>query len=198
MLIRYLLYFGYFLFLVLFFFVVAKYYFEQEKHLPIQEQKLEVEEFEDWSLYESPDGTFRVRLPTRPLRVKEDLPLEGTTLVLGYDVYTSDTFEGASYEVTLITYPEEVDTEFPEVFLTTVANEVLAAQGAKDFAYLDLSDYQEHDAIMFRVETEEAVIAARALFVDKTLYLLMLSDLPKSFSQDDFQMFADSFELVSK
>ena len=195
MLIRRLLQLALLLFVVMLGVMAYKGVRQIERRLPLNEQQLASRLGEDWVDFEAEDGAFRVSLPAEPIRVVEEILLEGGDQTLIYDVYTSEHFSGATVSVTLIHFPEDLDLSFPDTYLTQVANDMLSSLGARDFHSLDLGEEDDgRSYIVFSVRDDELYLQSRAWITNKTLFLLIYADYPEQFDESIYYRLVDSFQ----
>jgi len=168
------------------------------KLLPVDTEKpLDSEPFEEWREFTSAIGNFRVMLPAVPLHAEESLPVPDSETVLKYNMYASETNDGATYMISLITYPEAIDTSKPENMLENVMNEMTSANPTNKLRSLNFHEYLGHKALDFFIESPEIVVSSRAFVSGKTLYLLTMIDKQEQYKEDEFLYFLNSFELLS-
>jgi len=156
--------------------------------------------YEEWQEFKSAIGGFRVMLPVVPQHASERLPVSNTDLALLYEMYVSEQGNGTTFMVSMITYPEGLDTSHPDDMLQKVMKEMVGANPdnkLKEMAFVDVAGDR---ALDFYITSPEVVINSRALWVDgrRTLYLLTIIDKADRYSEEPFQHFLNSFTLEEK
>ncbi|MBB65104.1 MAG: hypothetical protein CMO81_08575 [Waddliaceae bacterium] len=149
-----------------------------------------------WREYNSTDGGFRVEFPAFPQHVKEYYALADTGLLLEYDVYVVEEEDGTIYMMSLITYPQEIDTSDTTAILHGLKEEMMQSNETNALQSEEQTQYKGVDALNFVIQNQEADINSRALMNDHTLYLLSVIDRKNQFQRDDYMHFVNSFELL--
>lgn len=168
------------------------------RYLPIDVEKTpEVVPYEGWREFVSAIGRFKVMLPMTPQHANEKLPIPDTPYVLEYDMYVSETQEGTTYMISLIRYPDAVDTSNTDNMLENVMNEMVAANPTNKLRSMAFHDFHGDKALDFVIYSADTVVASTAFVRGKTLYLLTLIDKLKSYKEQDFRYFVDSFAFIA-
>lgn len=179
--------------------MIIKYAPYTYKGLPVAVDKpLESRPFQDWREFISAIGRFKVQFPAEPQSADEELPVPDSQLVLKYNMYVSEEQGGGTFMVSLITYPEGLDTSKQENMLENVMNEMVKANPENRLRSLEFHDFQGHTALDFLIESPEVIINSRSFVVDKRLYLLTVIAKTKQYSADKFLYFINSFEFIEK
>lgn len=170
---------------------------ETYRYLPINVEKVpEVMPHEGWREFVSAIGRFKVMLPITPQHANEKLPVPGTAYFLDYDMYISETPDGTTYMISLIRYPDALDTSNTDNMLENVMNEMVAASPGNKLRQMAFGEFLGVKALDFTIHSPEIVVASKAFVVGKTLYLLTLIDKMKKYKEEDFKYFVESFGLV--
>ena len=169
------------------------------KLLPVDTEKpIEAKPFEEWREFTSAIGEFKVMLPAVPLHAEESLPVPESKVVLQYNMYASESNDGTTFMISLITYPEEIDTSKPENMLENVMNEMVSANPTNSLRSLNFHEFLGHKALDFFIESPEIVVNSRAFVSGKTLYLLTMIDKKEQYDEEEFLYFINSFELLGQ
>ena len=152
---------------------------------------------EGWREFQSDSGQFSVEFPSYPQHVSEKYALADSGLILEYDVYVVEEEDGTIYMMSLIKYPEQVDTSDEQAILIGLKDEMLEANPTNELISLDGVEVAGCEAIEFAIENDEAFINSQALMAGKTLYLLSVIDRADQFVEKDYSHYTNSFELLN-
>jgi len=167
------------------------------RYLPMDlEEPPKIEAFEQWREFVSAIGKFKVMLPSVPQHASEDLPVPDSEFVLKYEMYVSEEGDGTTFMISLIKYPDGIDTSKPENMLENVMNEMISVNPSNRLRSMSFFDLDNHKALDFSIASPEIVVNSRAFIVEKILYLLTVIDKVNKEDSEEYQYFIDSFQLL--
>lgn len=98
--------------------------------------------------------------------------------------------------VSLITYPEDEEIEYPEEKLHEIIHEMVTAKGDNKLEKMEDSIYEGSHAVDFKITNPKFDVKGKAFIMDKTVYVLTYVAPKQDFSMDDYVRFVNSFELL--
>ncbi len=192
-------------FLVILFVVIAglmawRFGKESYKILPVESPAtaLHEEKFETWHEFNAPSSNFKAKLPILPQHATERLTDPKTKNVRDYDMYVSEKENGTIFMISLITFLDKSSTYNPDMLLTNIMNDMVAANANNKLKYQKMGSYQGHRSLDFSIENDQATIDVNAFIVDSTLYLLTMISKAEHHNPEEFKYFINSFELKTK
>lgn len=156
----------------------------------------EVVPFEDWREYVSAVGSFKVLLPVLPQHASEQLAVPDTTYFLEYNMYVAEENDGTTYLISLIRYPDELNTDNHAAMLENVMNEMVAANPTNELSSAGFVEYLGFNALAFKIVSPETVVNSRAFVNGKEMYLLTVIDKTGGYKEGDFEYFLENFVLI--
>lgn len=154
------------------------------------------EEFEAWQEFVSPEGRFKVLLPGHPQHASEQVPTPVTGQALDYEMYAIDDDQGASYMVSLITYPAAVDLTDTDAILSSIKDEMVVTNPGSKLQSMQLNQFNGHPAIDFTITNPEMQINSKVVLRDHTLYLVALIEKQGFVDPKKYQKFIESFQFT--
>jgi hypothetical protein len=147
---------------------------------------------DDWITFESPEGGFRVELPSEPESNVQSVPSQAGPLEAA--VFTVEVDADTGYIVAYTDYPEEVLEVEPGTVL----------DGAVQGAATNVSGTVESStkltvegfpAVDYVIAVDGGRVEARAILAGSRIYLLQRAASQPD--QDEFRRLVDSFELLA-
>jgi len=170
-------------------------FFPSASPFPV-EKELKIGKFEGWQEYNSPALKFKVFLPGQPQYTTETLPIPNTPFSLYYHLYVAEEGDGTTLMVSIIRYPDGIDTSNKEPLLKNVMNEMVTSDPGNSLRSLEIGTFRGYQSLDFKIENSDVLIINKAFMVAKDLFLLTLIDKTGNFREAEFSYFIDSFQLV--
>lgn len=154
-------------------------------------------QYQNWHEFTPQDGEFKVLLPALPQNAKEKLPDPKTKTPRQYDMYVSSKDDGTIFMISKVTMDEDTNAKINENVLSTVIDDVVAANPQSKVKKMELGKYKGFPSLDFAIDNEQYTIQGKAFLNDHTLYMLTMVAKIALFKQDDFNFFVNSFDLTS-
>lgn len=140
-----------------------------------------------WSEYISPLGQFKVLLPSHPHHSRESHDRKE------YEIFLAPRDEATLYSINLISLPlEDGNTEN---FLEKFMGDMLKNNPQNLVKNMHKGKFQNENAYDFTVSSQGTQITGKAFLIDKTLYVLSVTNKDGELNPQEFDFFIKSFQL---
>lgn len=177
------------------------YQFSKEAYriLPIEEEEpavsFEVYNFQNWHEFSSPNGEFKVLLPTLPQRAVENINDPESNEMRKYDMYVAEKNDGTIFMISLITFPNDRTNNDTEMIMQKMMNDMIAGNPTNELRSVKAGQYKTYDSMDFAYGNEELSVDAKTFMAGNTLYVLSRIVRTQNFNTNEFNFFINSFEL---
>jgi hypothetical protein len=158
----------------------------------------DAENFATWQEFIPQSKLFKVLLPHPPQYAKDLISVPNSDIKRRYDMYASEKIDGTLFLISVITYPEDVDTSFPNDILKQTVDELMKNNPDNRLTKLKDNFFKDHQGTDFSIENREFHVEGKAMMLGKRLYLLSYVTRLNDFDPIEFQHFVDSFELLNR
>lgn len=151
----------------------------------------------EWRKFTSPDSQFNALLPAFPGYETEALQIPGTTSSVRVDVYTSEV-DNIAYVITVTTFPPEVDTSDAEARLRGALAGTAASFEGGEIISSSFTNFSGFRALNFLIgnKSKDIYLKGRLILAGKTLYQLFTNYDSASYSEEEYNRFVDSLQLI--
>ena len=171
--------------------------------VPIQDKDsdlgLDIFEFQNWRDYSSPNGKFKVKLPTFPQQATENINDKNTGETRNYEMYVAEKQDGTIFMISLITFQNFAETFFEkDKLMRTIMNDMMESNPNNELHSVETGKYKEFDSLDFSFGNAEMNIDAKTFIVDDTLYVLTRIVKSQESDHNEFNFFINSFDISSE
>jgi hypothetical protein len=157
----------------------------------------DAENFSTWQKFVPRSRLFKVMLPHKPQYAKDLLPIPDSDKKRRYDMYASEKIDGSLFLISVITYPMEVDTSFPEDIIRQTVDELMRSKPDNQLSKLDKNLLRTKPAFDFSIDNKDFHVEGQVIMDDKTVYVLSYIARKDEFDPIEYQYFIDSFQLLN-
>ena len=150
-----------------------------------------------WDRFCSSNGKCRIAFPSTPEHVNQIVPFNEQGYDLRYDVYVSPYEQSAVYMMLIAEYPPFVNEAYSEMSLESFLNGLLTQNPDNELIFADLVNIQGHKGLDFFISAKGTYFKGRAIMSDNNLYLLAMECDEKSYKDDCYTHFIESFEFLN-
>jgi len=152
--------------------------------------------YNEWHAFTSPDGEFKVMLPSTPQNAEETLKDQRTGQMVRYDLYISEKGGNALFIIMRKTYPDKEGLENSKIVLQNFLADILSSSENTELIASNEDEFRGYDALNFAFRNKQNYVEGTAFVVDRSMYALSYSSDIENITTGDFQYFIDSFSLV--
>jgi hypothetical protein len=165
---------------------------DAEKGAGAEDEEPADEADDDWITFESPEGGFRVELPSEPERNVQSVPSQAGPLEAA--VFTVEVSADLGYMVAYTDYPEEILNLDPVAALDQAVREAPTNVSGtlESSARLTVDGFP---AVDYVIAVERGTLEARSILTGQRIYLVQRAASQPD--QDEFRRLVDSFELLA-
>ena len=156
------------------------------------------ENFSTWKKFAPQSGLFKVMLPDTPQYAKDLVAIPGSDKKRRYDMYASEKINGTLFLISVITYPQDVDTSLTDDILRQTLDELMKSHPDNRLSNFKNNLFKTHQTLDFSLNNGEIQVEGKILMVDKTVYVLSYITRNDNFDPKEYHHFMDSFELLNK
>ncbi|WP_075882489.1 hypothetical protein [Candidatus Protochlamydia sp. W-9] len=164
---------------------------------PTQSEKI-VSPYAEWREFTSESGDFKVLFPSMPQYAKEAVNVPNTDVKRRYAMYAAEKINGTVFMISVITYPQDFNTNNKNTIVRSVIDELIASDPANHLLEQRDAIFQEQSAIDFHLVNKEFDIEGKSFMIDKTVYVLTYVARNRDYDIADYKHFIESFRLLSK
>ena len=161
------------------------------------EQKIE-KYFTDtstWKEFNSTIGKFKATFPTYPEYETQNIEIRGFSLK--YDIYSSETSDGTTYMINMVTYPSGVDTSNPDINLEGSLNGALASDEGNKLISSNFTYFNGYRALDFLIINGDIIyMKGKIIMVGKTLYQIMVAYESQNYNESIYNNFINTFIIT--
>lgn len=164
--------------------------------IPINAPKvLKAAPFSDWREFAQSNNKFTVVLPVVPQNATEAVPIPNSDKKRDYDMYVSEQLNGTIYMISLITYPNDYNTNDEVPLLHTIVDEMMTTNPNNQLSDIKDETFQGHKAVVYTIKNKEITIKGKSFIDGKTLYILNYMAKNPDFTESEYEHFINSFKL---
>ena len=156
------------------------------------------ENFSTWKKFTPQSGLFKVMLPDTPQYAKDLVAIPRSDKKRRYDMYASEKINGTLFLISVITYPQDVDTSLTDDILRQTLDELMKSHPDNRLSNFKNNLFKMHQTLDFSLNNGEIQVEGKILMVGKTVYVLSYITRNDNFDPKEYQHFMDSFELLNK
>lgn len=179
-------------------FLVIRYAKDSYKILPIDEKNPLTDassNFLNWREFRSPEGTFKVLLPSLPQHVADKVADPITREPRKFDMYATADENGTVYMISTTSFPNKVGDKNVEEVLRSVVNDMLERNKENKLKSAKLGSFRKSQSLDFALENADVTVAGKAFLQGNTMYVLSMLDKTASFKTAEFDFFVNSFDF---
>lgn len=167
------------------------------KLLPIQAtQQFIKTPYEEWQEFDSPSGTFQVKLPTLPQRATQTIKDPKSQTIRQYDMYVAQQNNNTTYMISAVRYIN--NKESPETLQKSMISDLLASNPSNQLKTMSAGSYKQFPTIDFTITNDTNTIDGMTFMDGETLYILSTIFSNQRYNPEDYQFFVKSFDLTNK
>ena len=151
---------------------------------------------EPWKTFTA--ETFSLLLPSLPQHVTEKVPLANSNDQIKYDMYLVQQPVGSTFMISLIHYPDSMDTSNADSVLDTITKEMLSNNSESKLLSSLHGQFLGKPSIDNVIANSSLHVYMRAFLVEKTLYVFNVVDQQDERAKDHFEKALSSFHLISE
>lgn len=150
-----------------------------------------------WTDFHSIAGQCKMKFPTMPEHVSENMNIPEEGYDMKYDAYIAASDKESMFMLLIAQYPDFVDESYAQMSLETFLNGILTHNPSNQLIFADLSLVEGHEALDFFIRTGGVYFKGRAVMVKNSLYLMAMECEVQNYDEEHFNTFVESFKLVS-
>lgn len=149
-----------------------------------------------WKDFESTENLFKVKLPSTPQYAGDNISIPGSDKKREYNLYAAEGLDGSLFSISIIVYPQEVDTSNTLEILQQIVNEVKLSRPANQLIESKEALFKGYHGLNFIIENSNFHIKGKAFMVDKIVYVLSYATRKGAFIPEEYEKFVNSFEIL--
>lgn len=142
-------------------------------------------------------GDCTCRMPTTPERQSQFISNEQTGLEMSYEAYMSEDDRNSIFMLLIATYTSGINPVAPEANLEGFLNGMLGYHPDNILEEARYEPMAGRHAMAFILKNRDRTFRGHVLLEDQKLYLLAMESAAGKDSPQDYQAFADSFQLYA-
>ena len=162
------------------------------------EENLIIFGFENWHEFTSPDGDFKVMLPTLPQHASDMIKDKNNGEERKYDMFVSEKSDGSVFMINVITFAAPPDEKQKDQLRRTMMNDVLKSNPNNNLLRAETTSFKEVPALDYAIENTEMNVDSKVFVTDRALYALTRLVKKERHNQKEFDFFTNSFDLSKK
>lgn len=152
---------------------------------------------EEWKVFNSALGQFQATFPSYPTHESDNIQIPDSSITLKYDSYLSETSDGTTYFVNVVTYSSEIDTSNPETNLEGSLNGMVTSSEGNEVISSSFTYFDSYKALDYKIKNsnKNIYLQGKIILVDQILYQLMVAYESGNFNKTNYEKFINSFKL---
>lgn len=148
---------------------------------------------ESWKIFSA--EKFSIALPSLPQHVTEKVPLANSSDLIKYDMYLVQQPVGSTFMISLIHYPESMDTSNADQVLDSITKEMLSNNSESALVSSLHGRFLGKPSIDNVIANSSLHVYMKAFLLDKTLYVINVVDQQDDRAKAHFEKALASFHL---
>lgn len=159
------------------------------------EENLTIFGFENWHEFASPDGDFKVMLPSLPQHASDMIKDKNSGEERKYDMFVSEKPDGSVFMINVITFLTPPDEKQKDLLRRTMMNDVLKSNPDNNLLKAETTTFKDHPALDYTIENAEISVDSKVFVTNHALYALTRLVKKERHNQKEFDFFTNSFDL---
>jgi hypothetical protein len=172
---------------------------DQTSSSKLKEQADSFPEFQKWREFSSPDGHFRVLLPSLPQHVKDKFADPLTQEPRKYDAFLTTDGGEPVFMISAITFPRNLDdAKDTDTTLKAIIDQILSKNENNHLKSIVPGNFRNFHSIDFSIINADSTLAGKVFAYKNTLYILTMGDKSSAFNSKELEFFINSFQVTEK
>lgn len=173
--------------------------FAPEKLMKDMDEKgknIEAFNFQNWKVYASPNGEFKVLFPTLPQHATESTKDPATGKPSKYDIFVSEKGDGTVFMITVLSSQDKDFAMDKQGRMKKMVNDLVGSKPNYTLGSTDNSIFKGHDALDFVITNKDLQIDGKTFFNANQQFTLSRIMKKENYNANEYNFFVNSFDLV--
>ncbi len=151
---------------------------------------------QSWKEFSSPSGDFKVRLPSSPQHIIDEIFDKNANESHKYQTFISTGDGGYVFMISVITYPRGLEDDQLEKTLKDSVKEMIVRNKANVLKEMNLSQFQNRKSLDFSLLNGEMLVSGKVFAKGNNLYMLSMINRANEFNAEELAYFLNSFATL--